>query len=297
MYTKAKLVEVLSPHLQRVLILDSSPGSARILRDAMRQFTLGKIHCVQTTDQAYELARDFNPQLFLIDIGGDASDTLQLVRSIRRSYLQCRHAPILVSTSRATADVIYASRDAGVHEFIVRPFKASDLSNRLLAVTLKTRDWIEGMRYVGPDRRRFNSGSFAGKKKRLDDAGLSNASRLQQSLKIVELAIALKDYDPSQAVRAMRVQSEILLDLGITFNDPRMVKEAQTFLRYVTCMTEFDLAKTEALLDVSFPLLSRIDEQSEDLVEFDPVTGRDELVRLKQWKSHVPSSTPKTMPF
>lgn len=295
--TKAKLIEVLSPHLQRVLILDSSPGSVRILRDGMRQFTAGKIHCVRTSEQAFELARDFNPQLFLIDLGSTPDENLQLVRSIRRSYLACRHAPILVCTSRATAEAIYASRDAGVHEFIVRPFKPVDLANRLSTVTLKSRDWVEGMRYVGPDRRRFNSGSFSGTKKRLDDGGLSDESKLQQSLKIVELAIALKDHDPSQAVRAMRVQSENLLDLGITFNDPRLVKEAQTFLRYVTCMTEYDLAKTEDLLDVSYPLLTRIVDQRDGTIEFDPVFGSDELVRLKQWKSHIPSSAPKTIPL
>jgi len=59
----------MSTRLQRVLILDSSPDSARLLRDGMRTFTAGSIHCVQTTEQAFELAREFNPQLFSLDLG------------------------------------------------------------------------------------------------------------------------------------------------------------------------------------------------------------------------------------
>ena len=62
-------------------------------------------------------------------------------------------------------------------------------------------------------------------------------------------------------------------------------------------MTEYDLAKTEDLLDVSYPLLTRIVDQRDSTIEFDTVFGSDELVRLKQWKSHIPSTAPKPIPL
>jgi len=68
-----------------------------------------------------------------------------------------------------------------------------------------------------------------------------------------------------------------------------MVKEAQMFMRYVTCMTEFDLAKTDELLDVSYPLLERMEDRRESATDFDSDFEDEELVRLKQWKSHTPS--------
>lgn len=287
----------MSPRLQRVLIVDSSPGSARMLRDAMRLFCAGKIHCVETPAIGFELAREFNPQLFLIDLGSDSGAALQLVRQIRRSYMACRHAPIIAATSSATAEVIFAARDAGVHEFLVRPFTSVDLSRRLQAVTLKSRDWIEGMRYVGPDRRRFDSASFTGPRKRLGDGGMTDQARLQQTLKIVEFAIAFKEHDPSQALRSLRAQAETLLDLAIKFDDARMVKEAQVFLRYATCMTEFDLTKTEDLLDVAYPLLNRMSNSRQDGQDFDPEIEDSEKVRLKQWQTHVPSKAPKAIPL
>ena len=102
MRNQAKINEEMSPRLQRVLIVDSSPGSARMLRDAMRQFCNGKIHCVETNENGFELAKDFNPQLFVIDLGSDPGAALQLVRRVRRSYMACRHAPIIAATSSAT---------------------------------------------------------------------------------------------------------------------------------------------------------------------------------------------------
>ena len=51
-----------------------------------------------------------------------------------------------------------------------------DLFRRVENVTCKSRPWIEAVMYVGPDRRRFNSGEFAGAKKRRSDAYLAESA-------------------------------------------------------------------------------------------------------------------------
>lgn len=280
----------MAPHLERVIIVDSSPGSVRLLRDSVRLFSKGKIHCVESPDHAFELAKTFNPQLMVVDLGSDPGDGLQMVRRIRRSYMPSRYAPIIAASSRANADVVFAARDAGVHEFLIRPFTTLDISRRLIAVTLKSRDWIEGMRYVGPDRRRFNSATFRGDNKRLGGGVMSDSARLQQTLKFVEFAIAFKDHDPSQALRSLRAQAEPLLDLGIAFDDPVLVKEAQAFMRYVTCMTEFDLSRTDELLDTAYPLLSRLVEARGAVPDFEPELDDAERQSLKSWRNYAPSS-------
>ncbi len=89
---------------------------------------------------------------------------------LRRSTLDCRQAPIIVLSAEATAAAIKAARDAGAHEFLCKPFTAGALFKRVENVILKPRPWIEAKMYVGPDRRRFNSGEFEGDKKRRADA-------------------------------------------------------------------------------------------------------------------------------
>ena len=68
---------------------------------------------------------------------------------------------------------IKAARDSGAHEFLCKPFTAGHLFKRVENVALKPRLWIEAKMYVGPDRRRFNSGDFEGAKKRRADSAES----------------------------------------------------------------------------------------------------------------------------
>jgi hypothetical protein len=74
-------------------------------------------------------------------------------------------------------------------------------------VTLKPRDWIEAVAYVGPDRRRFNSADYKGPRKRKADAAGTPAARLSQALRIVKSAATALDTDPAQARRALAAQA------------------------------------------------------------------------------------------
>ena len=78
-----------------------------------------------------------------------------------------------------------------MHEFLRKPFTIKDLLRRLEAVTLRQRDWVEAVGYVGPDRRRFNSGDYSGALKRRSDAQATpDSERMAQALKILRSAIA-----------------------------------------------------------------------------------------------------------
>ena len=72
-------------------------------------------------------------------------------------------------TAEATAAAILAARHAaGVHEFLRKPYTIKDVMRRLDAAILRQREWIEAVSYIGPDRRRFNSGDYVGPRKRED---------------------------------------------------------------------------------------------------------------------------------
>src|SRR5208283_5007257 len=123
----------------------------------------------------------------------------------------CRRAPVIMFSAEATAAAIIGARDAGVHEFLRKPFTIKDLMRRLEAVAMRPRDWVEGIGYVGPDRRRFNSGDYSGPlKRRVDHAVTPDEARLVQALKILKAATAAIESDPRQALRSMLAQAEDL---------------------------------------------------------------------------------------
>jgi CheY-like chemotaxis protein len=151
-----------------------------------------------------------------VEHSGPGLDGEAFTRCIRRSDFACRRAPVIMVTADAFAHTIKGARDSGVHEFLRKPFTAADLIRRVEAVTLKPRDWIEAMSYVGPDRRRFNSGEYTGKRKRHSDIAQNSsdaealALALDRSTRILRSVISQFDADPAQARRAIAGQVLVL---------------------------------------------------------------------------------------
>ncbi len=198
--------------LDQILIIDPIPANAKMLANLLRGINpSANIQFAQAAPMALALARETNPKLIFVEAPTPALDGLQFTRDLRRSNMACREAPIIMISSEATAAVILAARDAGVHEFLRRPYNTGDVLKRLDAVAGKPRDWVEAIQYIGPDRRRFNSADYNGKRKRRSD-GPIKIQKINQALKIVAAAAAAVETDPVQARRALAAQARILID-------------------------------------------------------------------------------------
>lgn len=227
-----KLLMKMAPRLQRVLIADPQPASARVISDIMRDNLASRVWLAETTERALKLAESCEPQIIFAELSAGAVNGLEFTRKLRRSKYRARQAPVIMVTSEATAARILAARDAGVHEFLRKPFNMKDLTRRLEAVTLRERDWVEGMGYVGPDRRRFNSADYKGPRKRKnDEAANPHEARITQALKILRAAIAGCQRDPEQAMRAMITQASTIQHAATELKDLNLTIAAATFYR------------------------------------------------------------------
>lgn len=225
-------IEKMQPKLKRVLIADPQPASARLFTELMRDIAQSHVWIANSTERALKIAQTSDPQIIVVELGDERVDGLGLTRKIRRSTWACRKAPIITITGTATAGMILAARDAGVHEFLRKPYSMKDLLRRLEAVTLRDRDWVEGVGYIGPDRRRFNSGDYAGPlKRRTDGSETPYQQKVNQALKIVRAAVAAVESDPQQAMRAMVTQATTLQTIATDF---KMTLAASEFYRHLT---------------------------------------------------------------
>lgn len=217
----------LAPMLKRVLIVDPNPHSARMLTEIIKGLGAAEIVVEPTGDRALLTAAELEPGVIFTERGGEKLDGEALTRKLRRSHLGCRRAPIIMVTADATATTILGARDAGVHEFLRKPFTSADLFKRIENVALKPRDWVEAVGYVGPDRRRFNSGEYSGPGKRKADMPATgaegDAAAKDQAMRILAAALDQFDSDPTQAVRAIREQAARLKALGMKASDSRLV--------------------------------------------------------------------------
>lgn len=217
----------LEPVVRRVLIAETNPHAAKMLAEILKGLGTREVAIESDEVVAMRTAASLEPGLVFTEHAGPDLDGEAFAKALRRSNLACRKAPIIMVTAEATATTIKGARDAGVHEFLRKPYTSADLFKRVENVAMKPRDWIEGVAYVGPDRRRFNSGEYAGPAKRKNDKASSGAEVIanakDQAMRILAAALDQFGADPLQATRAVREQARQLKDLGMKASDTRLV--------------------------------------------------------------------------
>jgi two-component system, response regulator PdtaR len=227
-----KHIERMAPMLHRIVIGDPQAAQARVIGQMMRDMMRSEIHIATSPEQVMELAADKDPQLLFLE-RTDRFDGVALTRKIRRSSLSCRKAPVILTTATATAAGILQARDAGVHEFLLKPFTIKDLTRRLEAVAVRQRDWIEAVNYVGPDRRRFNSGDYTGPLKRRSDRQTPERQRVSQAIKILKSSLGAFDSDPDQALRSIESQLADIHQAATAAGDTKLAAMAQQLAMHI----------------------------------------------------------------
>jgi CheY-like chemotaxis protein len=257
-----KTIQRMAPMLQRVLIVDPQPAGARLVADLMRTVARSQIWMAPTAAKAMALAKSVDPHILFIEMNGLGLNGAEFTRALRRSEFTCRQTPVVMITSAATAADILAARDAGVHEFLRKPFTTKDLLRRLEAVTLRPRDWIEAVNYVGPDRRRFNSGDYTGAlKRRSDNKATPDAARILQALKILKAAVAAVATDPVQALRSMQAQAAELQKAAVAVSDMKLSSATAEFQRYLNSAVAPGAMDQAEASDHAAPLLALLPKE------------------------------------
>ena len=222
------------------VIVDPDRSTVELVRSLL--LTVRKFRTLGAPDimTAWNVLGQIEPRVLFIAHAPPLLNAPQLTRELRRSDLISRKVPVVMLAADPTESQIMAARDAGVHEVLRKPFTLTDLMLRVDTVLKKPRDWVEGVGYVGPDRRRFNSAQFAGQRRRRHDkeALSPENARIGQALKIMKVAIEAIDSDPRQALRALRVQADELQEAAIAMADFALAGAAKTLKTYLDTAVE-----------------------------------------------------------
>lgn len=90
-------------------------------------------------------------------------DGLMLLRWVRRHKdSPHRFIPFIMLTGFADRDKVAQARDMGVTEIVAKPFSVTSISQRLLQVIDRPRQFVHTADYFGPDRRRRDTGAPGG---------------------------------------------------------------------------------------------------------------------------------------
>jgi two-component system, chemotaxis family, chemotaxis protein CheY len=144
-----------TPSEIRALVADPSQHMATIVSSMLHTL---KIRAVDVTMDLERTAgalarRSYNLVLIDEQLGGEQG--FAMIRAMRHAADHPNRAvPIIMMASTPTAEMIKAARDAGVTEFLRKPFSAQHIQLRLDAIRKAPRDFVETEGFTGPDRRR-----------------------------------------------------------------------------------------------------------------------------------------------
>ncbi|MCG9915126.1 MAG: response regulator [Phenylobacterium sp.] len=159
----------------RVLVVDDHVNTVRLIVDVLRAAGVGTVSAATDGLRArYILSRD-EPDVLFTDWRMPFMDGLELTRSIRQAAVERDTTvpnpaiPVIMVTGHRTAAEVETAREAGVNEFVMKPFTPAALLSRLQAVLTQPRSFIVSDKYLGPDRRRKAEISYAGPLRRTSD--------------------------------------------------------------------------------------------------------------------------------
>ncbi|AVF04048.1 response regulator [Devosia sp. I507] len=138
-----------------ILIIDPQANMAALVATMLRGLKRRDIREAYDANQAQVELKRRPFEIIIIDDGLAKPGAIDLVRRLRANA-ECinRLTPIIMMSAAPDATRIAAARDAGVTEFLRKPFAANHLKTRLDSIAANPRPFVEAGGYAGPDRRR-----------------------------------------------------------------------------------------------------------------------------------------------
>jgi two-component system chemotaxis response regulator CheY len=154
-----------------VLVVEDNMPMAELIQSLLTAFGVGKVVMAKNGKEGFDLCVSQSPDIILTDWMMREMDGVTLTRSIRTSH-RCKNpfVPIIMMTGFSEKHRVITARDAGVTEFLVKPFSARDLYRRLEEIIERPRQFVRSDDFFGPDRRRRKDPNYNGPLRREVDA-------------------------------------------------------------------------------------------------------------------------------
>lgn len=123
---------------KRILIVDDEPAIRDMVAFALRKGEYEPIHAGDAREAQTAIA-DLSPDLILLDWMLPGTSGLDLARRWRKDGMT-RDIPIIMLTARGEENDRVSGLEAGVDDYVVKPFSARELLARIRAVMRRTRE-------------------------------------------------------------------------------------------------------------------------------------------------------------
>lgn len=116
-----------------ILIVDDYKTMLRIIRNLLKQLNLENVQEATDGSSALKMLRDGNYGLVISDWNMEPMTGLQLLKEVRADA-KLKGLPFIMVTAESKTENVVAAKEAGVSNYIVKPFNAETLRQKLVSV-------------------------------------------------------------------------------------------------------------------------------------------------------------------
>ncbi len=116
-----------------ILIVDDYKTMLRIIRNLLKQLGFDNVDEATDGSGALQKLRDKEFHLVISDWNMEPMSGLQLLKEVRAD-VKLKELPFIMITAESKSENVIAAKEAGVSNYIVKPFNAATLKGKLTAV-------------------------------------------------------------------------------------------------------------------------------------------------------------------
>ena len=145
----------------KVLIAEDDAVMLSLIRDVLGALGFSDVTVVKDGKTALTSIMTNTYDLVFCDWRMPELDGISFTRNVRHmaDYEKCC-VPIIMVTGKATLDDVKIARDAGVNEYLVKPFSIKLMISKVKSIIENPQQYILSDTYSGPDRRRKDDPTF-----------------------------------------------------------------------------------------------------------------------------------------
>jgi DNA-binding response OmpR family regulator len=136
------------------MLVDNSPMMRELVQSVLESVGVKYFMTASDGGRALELLSAFGPHLAFVDWEMEPMNGLDFVRAVRMlPERENPFLPIVMLTSHAEEQWVVEAKNAGVHEYLVKPASGAAILARLASVINNPRPFVRTDGYFGPARR------------------------------------------------------------------------------------------------------------------------------------------------
>ncbi|HCN70228.1 MAG TPA: chemotaxis protein CheY [Pusillimonas sp.] len=114
----------------KILVVDDFPTMRRIIRNLLKDLGFENVDEAEDGQMGLDKVRDNNFDLIVSDWNMPNMDGLSMLQAIRADE-KLAHTPVLMMTAEAKKENIVAAAKAGANGYVVKPFTAAVLEEKI----------------------------------------------------------------------------------------------------------------------------------------------------------------------